>query len=58
MSTIKGCTAGWLLVVLAIALLLFRGQSGLLFILLPISLILACGIMGSMRHGRQSRQGD
>jgi len=58
MNTVKGCTTGWLLVVLAIALLLFRGQSGLLFILLPVSLILACGIMGSMTRGRQSRQGD
>jgi len=58
MNTVKGCTTGWLLVVLAIALLLFRGQVGWLLILLPVSLILACGIMGSMTHGRESRRGD
>jgi len=58
MNTVKGCPTGWLLVVLAIALLLFRGQVGWLLILLPVSLILACGIMGSMARGRQSRQGD
>jgi len=50
METTRGCTAGWLLVVLAVSLLLMRGQFGLLFLLLPVSLILACGIMWPRGH--------
>jgi len=49
MERVKGCTAGWLLVLLAVSLLLVRGQLGLLFLLLAVSLLFACGIM---RPGR------
>lgn len=45
METTRGCAAGWFLVLLAVSLLLVRGQFGLIFLLLPISLLLACGIM-------------
>jgi len=50
METTRGCAAGWLLVVLAVSLLLVRGQFGLLFLLLPVSLLLACGIMWPGAH--------
>jgi len=50
METTRGCAAGWFLVVLAVSLLLMRGQFGLLFLLLPVSLILACGIMWPGEH--------
>jgi len=50
METLRGCAAGWLLVVLAVSLLLVRGQFGLLFLLLPISLLVACGIMWPGEH--------
>jgi len=49
METIKGCTAGWLLVLLADSLLLVRGQFALFFLLLTVTLLFACGIM---RPGR------
>jgi len=57
MDTTRGCAAGWFLVVLAVSWLLVRGQFGLLFLLLPISLLLACGIMwpGEHRNGPTKR---
>jgi len=50
MQTTRGCAAGWLLVLLAVSFLLVRGQFGLLFLLLPVSLLLACGIMRPGAH--------
>jgi len=57
MKTNRGCAAGWLLVGLAVALLSFRGQIEWLFLLVPVSLILACGIMwpGEHRNGPVER---
>jgi hypothetical protein len=45
MGITKGCAAGWVLVLLAVTLLLVRGQFGLLLLLLAVSLLFACGIM-------------
>jgi hypothetical protein len=50
METTRGCAAGWFLVGLAVSLLLVRGEFGLLFLLLPVSLLLACGIMWPVHH--------
>ena len=60
MEITRGCAAGWFLVMLAVSLLLVRGQYGLLVVLFPVSLLVACGIMwpGShrsdpMQHGEK-----
>jgi hypothetical protein len=58
METIRACAAGWLLVVLAVSLLLVRGQFGLIFLLLPVSLLLACGIMWPGERSRDPVQRD
>ncbi|MGA8150847.1 MAG: hypothetical protein WB952_07850 [Terriglobales bacterium] len=50
MATMKGCTAGWFLVLLAVSVLLVRGQFGLLILLLAVSLLFACGIMWPGHH--------
>lgn len=50
MEATRGCAAGWFLVGLAVFLLLFRGQFGLILLLLPVSLLLACGIMRPREH--------
>jgi len=50
METTRGCATGWFLVVLAVSLLLVRREFGLLFLLLPVSLLLACGIMWPGAH--------
>ena len=40
----------WMLVGLAILLLMFQGRIGLLAVVLPISLLLACAMMWSANH--------
>jgi NhaP-type Na+/H+ or K+/H+ antiporter len=40
----------WILVGLAILLLMFHGRIGLLAVVLPISLLLACAMMWSGNH--------
>jgi hypothetical protein len=43
-------SAIWILVGLAILLLMFQGKIGLLAVVLPISLLLACAMMWSANH--------
>jgi hypothetical protein len=43
-------SAIWILVGLAILLLMFQGRIGLLAVVLPISLLLACAMMWSGNH--------
>jgi hypothetical protein len=43
----------WMLVGLAILLLMFQGRIGLLTVVLPISLLLACAMMWSGNHHNQ-----
>ncbi|MGO9125865.1 MAG: hypothetical protein ACLP6G_13375 [Terriglobales bacterium] len=43
-------SAIWILVLLGILLLTFQGRIGLLAVVLPISLLLACVLMGSGNH--------
>jgi ABC-type bacteriocin/lantibiotic exporter with double-glycine peptidase domain len=40
----------WILVVLAVVLLMFQGGMGLLAIVLPVSLLLACATLWSGNH--------
>ncbi|MGH9499183.1 MAG: hypothetical protein ACRD3L_08560 [Terriglobales bacterium] len=50
METRRGNSAMWVLVLLAIFLLAFQGRVGLLAVVLPISLFLACAMACSGNH--------
>ena len=43
-------SAIWILVLLAIVLLTFQGRTGLLAVVVPLSLFLACAIVWSGNH--------
>jgi len=55
----KTCNSAiWILVLLAILLLAFQGRIGLLAIVLPVSLLMACAMARSGNHGKLSRDAE